>query len=188
MRSVGSVLTNRLYLSALGVLMVLVVTVAYLYAAVLDQPLTSRPDQVTVQLRNAGGLFEGSAVTYRGVKVGKVTQIQITDGGVEATVSLTSSEQIPEDSLAKVRSLSPVGEQYLDFQPRTADGPFLGDGSVVTAESTDLPKSLSSTVIAINKVLRQVDDRKLRSLLVELSTGLKGTAATSAAWSTRETC
>ncbi len=82
---------------------------------------------------------------------------------------------MPTDSIARVRSLSPVGEQYLDFQPNTGKGPFLEDGAEVAAEFTDLPKSLSSTVVAVNKLLRQVDDRKLRSFLVELSTGLRGT-------------
>jgi phospholipid/cholesterol/gamma-HCH transport system substrate-binding protein len=166
---------NRLYLSAAGVLTVFVVCVAYLFGAVLDQPLTSRPVDVTVQLRGAGGLFEGSAVTYRGVKVGKVTHIEMTADGVEATASLTSGTQVPADSIAKVRSLSPVGEQYLDFQPTSPDGPYFGDGDVVAATSTDIPKSLSSTVVAINKVLRQIDDTKLRTLLEELSTGLAGT-------------
>lgn len=175
MRSFRTVLTDRLYLSALGVALVFVVCVAYLFAEVLDQPLTSRPTEVTVMLGNTGGLFEGSAVTYRGVKVGKVTDISITRQGVRAEVSLTTGTAVPTDSLARVRSLSPVGEQYLDFQPNTDEGPFLEDGAVVAAEFTDLPKSLSSTVVAVNKVLRQIDDEKLRSFLVELSTGLQGT-------------
>lgn len=169
-------LTNRLYLSLVGVIAVFAVCVAYLFAAVLDQPITSRPDQVTVELTSTGGLFEGSAVTYRGIKIGKVTRIVPgRDGGVRATVSLTSGTDVPRDSVAKVRSLSPVGEQYLDFQPRTDKGPYLADGDVVPAEATDLPKSLASTVIAVNDVLRQVDDRKLRTVLRELSAGLDGT-------------
>lgn len=175
MRGLRSVLANRLYLSALGVFMVFVVGVAYLFAAVLDQPLTSRPIVVTVELTNAGGLFEGSAVTYRGVKVGKVTSITISDTGVEAELRLASDTQVPKDTIAKVRSLSPVGEQYLDFQPTSDRGPFLDDGARITAASTDLPKSLSSTVVALSKLLQQVDDRKLRTLLVELSNGLSGT-------------
>jgi phospholipid/cholesterol/gamma-HCH transport system substrate-binding protein len=172
---VTAVLANRLYLSALGVLMVFVVCVAYLFASVLDQPLTSRPVDVTVHLRSAGGLFEGSAVTYRGVKIGKVTHIEMTADGVDATASITSGTKVPASSLAKVRSLSPVGEQYLDFQPTSAGGPYFTDGSTVAASSTDIPRSLSSTVVALNTVLRQIDDRKLHSLLEELSTGLAGT-------------
>jgi virulence factor Mce-like protein len=92
-----------------------------------------------------------------------------------ATVKLTSSDQIPVKSLAKVRSLSPVGEQYLDFQPETSAGPYLEDGSVVPATTTDLPKTLASTVISVNKLLDQVDDKQLHTLLSELATGLAGT-------------
>lgn len=175
MRRLRSILTDRLYLSAVGILVVFLVTVAYLFAAVLDQPLTSRPVTVDVELDQTGGLFEGSAVTYRGIKVGKVTEIVPTDDGVLATVRIGAGTDIPKDSLARVRSLSPVGEQYLDFQPDGSDGPFLESGDTIGAESTDLPKSLSETVIAVNDVLRQIDDRKLRIVLRELSTALAGT-------------
>lgn len=172
---IGKVLSDRLYQSVVGVLLIFFVAVAYIFSQVLDQPLTSRPDAVTVELPQTGGLFEGSQVTYRGVKVGKVDSIVPTDDGVAARIRLTTGTKIPADSLAKVRSLSPVGEQYLDFQPRSAKGPYLEDGDTIGAEATDLPKSLSSTVIAINEVLRQIDDKKLRVVLGELSTGLAGT-------------
>jgi len=174
---IRDILTDRLYLSAVGIVVVLAIATAYIFAVVLDQPLTSRPVTVEVELEQTGGLFEGSAVTYRGVKVGRVTRIVPADGGrgVLATVSISSGADIPADSLARVRSLSPVGEQYLDFQPQTMDGPYLASGDLVGAESTDIPESLSSTVVAVNDVLRQIDDRKLRIVLHELSTGLKGT-------------
>jgi phospholipid/cholesterol/gamma-HCH transport system substrate-binding protein len=114
-------------------------------------------------------------VTYRGVKVGRVRSITLSPDGVVATVVLTSSDRIPANSLAKVRSLSPVGEQYLDFQPQSTAGPYLEDGSVVPATTTDLPKTLAETVISVNKLLDQVDDRQLHTLLSELATGLAGT-------------
>lgn len=175
MTRLRAVFASKLYLSAVGVVMVFILGVAYLFAEVLDRPLLSQPDEVTVELRAAGGLFEGSAVTYRGVKIGRVTDISVADTGVEAIVMLTSDDKVPANSVARVRSLSPVGEQYLDFQPTSESGPWLEDGSVVSAESTDIPKSLGSTVIALNEVLRQVNDRKLRSMLVELAVALDGT-------------
>ncbi|KRB75842.1 hypothetical protein ASE01_12340 [Nocardioides sp. Root190] len=169
------ILGNRLYLSLIGIIVVLILAVAYVFASVLDQPLTAKPVEVKVELEQTGGLFEGSAVTYRGVKIGKVTTIVPAESGVLATVAITSGADIPKDSVVKVRSLSPVGEQYLDFQPAKVGGPFLASGDTIPAESTDLPKSLSSTVVAVNNVLRQIDDKKLRIVLGELSTGLKGT-------------
>ncbi|TYL49601.1 MCE family protein [Nocardioides sp. BGMRC 2183] len=171
----GRILGDRLYQSVLGIALVLALAVAYIFAEVLDQPLTESTARISVELEQTGGLFEGSAVTYRGVRVGKVREIEPTGDGVLARIELTSGTDIPADSLAMVRSLSPVGEQYLDFQPEDEGGPFLADGDVVQAESTDLPQSLSSTVIAVNEVLRQVDHKKLKKVLGELSTGLAGT-------------
>jgi phospholipid/cholesterol/gamma-HCH transport system substrate-binding protein len=172
---VTALLRDRLWQSLIGVLLVLVVTVFYLFTSVLDTPLLHGTRTVRVEMPSTGGLFEGSAVTYRGVKVGKVRSINLSPDGVVATVVLTSGDRIPVKSLAKVRSLSPVGEQYLDFQPQTSAGPYLENGSVVPATTTDLPKTLAETVISVNKVLEQVDDRQLHTLLSELATGLAGT-------------
>ncbi|RNL64821.1 MCE family protein [Nocardioides marmoriginsengisoli] len=173
--NVAALLRDRLWQSLFGVLIVLVLTVAYLFNSVLDTPLIRGTKTVKVEMASTGGLFEGSAVTYRGIKVGKVRTIELSATGVVATVVITADDDIPVKSVAKVRSLSPVGEQYLDFQPSTRSGPYLKDGSVVPATATDLPKTLASTVIAVNKVLDQVDAGQLHTLLTELSTGLAGT-------------
>lgn len=173
--TVGDVLRDRLWQSLFGVVAVFALTLAYLFSSVLDTPLLHRTKTVRVELAATGGLFEGSSVTYRGVKVGKVRSIDLTPRGVVAMISLTSSDPIPVRSVAKVRSLSPVGEQYLDFQPQTRSGPYLHDGSVVPATATDLPKTLASTVISVNRLLGQVDDQKLHTLLSQLATGLAGT-------------
>jgi phospholipid/cholesterol/gamma-HCH transport system substrate-binding protein len=175
LHTVRGILADRLWLSLIGVIVVLLLTVAYLFNNVLDTPILRGTKTVKVELASTGGLFEGSAVTYRGVKIGKVHRITLTADGVEAKVVITSSDKIPTDSLVKVRSLSPVGEQYLDFQPNVSHGPFLKDGSVIPATSVDLPKTLASTVISVNKLLDQIDARQLHTLLTELSTGLEGT-------------
>ncbi|MFL6061459.1 MAG: MCE family protein [Marmoricola sp.] len=172
---VKAILSDRLWQSLIGVLLVLLITVAYLFSSVLDTPLLGGTQTIKVEMAATGGLFEGSSVTYRGIKIGKVTSIDLTATGVVATVKVTSGDKIPVRSIAKVRSLSPVGEQYLDFQPETRSGPYLKDGATVPATSTDLPKTLASTVIAVNKVLDQVNATQLHTLLTELSTGLAGT-------------
>ncbi|GAB2988357.1 MCE family protein [Nocardioides montaniterrae] len=181
---VKKILTDKLYLSVVGIVLVFILAVAYIFSAVLSEPLTSRPKTVSVDLAQTGGLFEGSQVTYRGVRIGKVTKIVPSDTGVVATVSLTSTDKIPTASHAVVRSLSPVGEQYLDFQPpakmvggqdKSTSGPYLESGDTVLATSTDIPTSLTQTVISISKVLNQIDPQKLKRVLGELSTGLAGT-------------
>jgi virulence factor Mce-like protein len=104
-----------------------------------------------------------------------VTDIELTDTGVEAQVRLSSGTEVPKDSRAVVRSLSPVGEQYLDFQPESAGGPYFESGDTIPASATDIPMSLQSTVVAVNNVLRQINTTKLHTTLVELAKGLGGT-------------
>jgi virulence factor Mce-like protein len=171
------VLKDKLWLSLIGVIAIFAVAVAYLLSQVLDIPLVpGKSRSVNIELTSTGGLFEGSAVTYRGIKVGKVTQIRLTDAGATAKVRLTKGgDKIPANTRAAVRSLSPVGEQYLDFQPKSQNGPYLQNGSTIKATFTDLPRTLGSTVIAISKVLDQIDSDKLQVLLTELSTALAGT-------------
>ena len=66
---------------------------------------------VTLELPRTGGLYRFSNVTYRGVQIGKVTDVHATRSGAMATLSLDSSPKIPADLQASVLSVSAVGEQ-----------------------------------------------------------------------------
>lgn len=76
---------------------------------------------VTVQLPQAGGLYPGGNVTYRGVQVGRVQDVRLTDTGAEAVLRLKSDVHIPADLNAQVHSVSAAGEQYVELLPRSAE-------------------------------------------------------------------
>ena len=76
---------------------------------------------VTVELPQAAGLYGSGNVTYRGVEVGRVESVRLTDTGVEAVLSLKSGIDIPSDLEAEVHSQSAIGEQYVLLLPRNAD-------------------------------------------------------------------
>ena len=71
---------------------------------------------VKLELPSTGGLYRFANVTYRGVQIGKVTDVQPTRGGAVATLSLQSSPKIPADLQANVQSVSAVGEQFVDIR------------------------------------------------------------------------
>ena len=48
-----------------------------------------------MQLDRAGELYRAGNVTYRGVEVGRVSKVHLTDTGVEAVLSLKSGIQNP---------------------------------------------------------------------------------------------
>ncbi|PRC49972.1 virulence factor Mce, partial [Mycobacterium sp. ITM-2017-0098] len=95
---------------------------------------------VTLQLPSTGGLYQFSNVTYRGIEVGKVTDVRPTADGVVVRMSLNTSPKIPADLQANVRSVSAVGEQYVDLVPRSDSAPYLDDGSVIVADQTSIPQ------------------------------------------------
>ncbi len=80
---------------------------------------------VTLELPATGGLYRFSNVTYRGVEVGKVTGMDVSRTQATATLKLDTSPKIPADLVAEVRSVSAVGEQYVDLMPRTDSPPYL---------------------------------------------------------------
>jgi phospholipid/cholesterol/gamma-HCH transport system substrate-binding protein len=129
---------------------------------------------VTLELPGTGGLYRFSNVTYRGVEVGKVTEVRATRDGAVATLSLNTTPKIPADLQADVRSVSAVGEQYVDLQPRTSSGPYLRDGSVIAKGNTSIPQAVGPMLDQVSALINSVPNDKISALLDESFKGLNG--------------
>jgi virulence factor Mce-like protein len=129
---------------------------------------------VKLELPNSGGLYRFSNVTLRGMQVGKVTAVDFTRGGAEATLSLDSSPKIPANLQAQVRSVSAVGEQYVDLLPRAASPPYLRDGSVIAAKDTTVPQAVGPMLDQVSALVESIPKDKLSALLDESFKGLNG--------------
>ena len=122
---------------------------------------------VSLELPGTGGLYRFSNVTYRGVQVGKVTAVSLTAHGAKATLSLGTSPKIPADLQAEVLSVSAVGEQYVDLQPRTDSGPYLRDGSVIAMHDTTIPQAVGPMLDQVNALVKSLPKNKIGQLLDE---------------------
>ena len=160
--------SNKHLASAIALIATLVLATAYLYGGVLGRSLTKHADTITVTLDQTGGLFTGSDVTYRGVKVGKVSSIALRDTGVMVKAKLNTDRKIPADSVAAVRSLSPAGEQFLDLQPRSDGPPYLGNGTLIGRTDTATPTQVATTLASVDRLIGQVDDKDVKTVLSEL--------------------
>lgn len=129
---------------------------------------------VTVQLNQAGGLYEGGNVTYRGVEVGRVKEIRLTNTGAEAVLQLRSGIDIPANSTADVHSVSAVGEQYLALTPRSGNGTSLKDGDVIPADRTSIPPGINSLLAATNRGLNAIPRENLKTVVDEAYVGFGG--------------
>ena len=122
---------------------------------------------VTVQLPQAGGLYPGGNVTYRGVEVGRVQAVRLTQTGAEAELQLDSDVHVPADLNAQVHSVSAVGEQYVELLPRTAKGPSLKDGDVIALDRTYVPPDINSLLEATNRGLTAIPRDNLKTVVDE---------------------
>ncbi|CAN5258012.1 MlaD family protein [soil metagenome] len=123
---------------------------------------------VTLELPASGGLYRFSNVTYRGVQVGTVTDIKVVGGKrVEATLSLDNSPKIPAALEVQVRSISAVGEQYVDLQPHDDSPPYLQNGSVIAMADTTIPQPVGPMLDQLNALVGTIPQDKFGALLDE---------------------
>jgi phospholipid/cholesterol/gamma-HCH transport system substrate-binding protein len=157
----------RIQLGAFAILSIIGITL--MIFPYLQAPTLLGVDRLTVKLElaNAGGLYQFANVTLRGVQVGKVTAVELTRRGAEATLSLDNSPKIPADLRAEVRSVSAVGEQYVDLIPRTASPPYLHYGSVIAANDTRVPQPVGPLLDQVSALLSSIPNDKSGALLDE---------------------
>ena len=72
---------------------------------------------MTANFVAGGGLYKNANVTYRGVAVGRVESVGLTPNGVDAEMRLNSGTPVPSNVTAIVKSVSAIGEQYIDLVP-----------------------------------------------------------------------
>lgn len=123
---------------------------------------------VYLELPARGGLYRFANVSYRGVEVGKVTDIDIESiDRAQVTLSLDTSPKIPANLRAAVRSMSAIGEQYVDLQPLDDDAPYLQDGSVIPIEDTTIPQQIGPVLDHVSALVHSIPKEKLEGLLDE---------------------
>lgn len=169
-----AVAKRRLLVSCVALAVVLVVAFAYVALAGLGINPTRSMIAVRVLLPESGGLLANQDVTLRGIPVGRVKSVNLTDKGVEAVAAINSGVRIPQDTPVRVSGLSAAGEQYLDFRPQHGGGPFLTDGSVIGEHRTTVPVSLPQIIDDSRGALAQVDPKKLGALFGELRVSREG--------------
>lgn len=168
-RAVRIRLAAFVILSAVGIVYI---TASYL--GIIDT-ITGRDIMVTAMLPDSGGLYVGSEVDYRGVKIGKVTKVVPAGNGIKVTARLDPGTKVPTDAKVYVHNLSAVGEQYLDFDPPDGNGPYAADGTVFRGNASSLPEDEGDLLVTLSRFVKSVDKKSLRGTVKELGAMFHGT-------------
>ena len=167
----ASVRMRLIVFAVVGGLAVVVAGVRY---AGLWDAISPSTYEVRVQLARSGGIFERAEVTYRGVTVGRVQEVDFRRDGVTAVLAIDDAWRIPSDLTANVHNRSAVGEQYVDLVPDRDSGPFLADGDVIPVSETSTPVTTGELLVAVDAFLRSVPRHDLAVVIRELDTTFSG--------------
>ena len=128
--------------------------------------------QLKAELPASGGLYPTANVTYRGITIGKVTAVEPTEKGAEATMSISSKFKIPLDAVANVHSVSAVGEQYLDLVSEGKAHGFFSPGQTMTKGT--VPSEIGPALDTANRGLAVLPKDKIGQLLDETAEAVGG--------------
>ena len=169
-------ITRRTRMQLLAFVIITLLGVSYVGAkyARLDRVLFDRSYAVAASFSDSGGIFEGGEVTYRGVTIGRVSELRLSDSGVDVVLDIDNEhDAIPADTLAIVGNRSAVGEQYVELQPQVDDGPYLEDGSTISQDRTDIPISSTEWLDNTQRLVNSVDQQDLRTVVAEFGAAFK---------------
>ncbi|WP_300682235.1 MlaD family protein [Nocardioides sp.] len=168
---------TRIQLVVFALITLLGVSFAGAKYARLDRLVHDPAYTVVAHFASSGGIYEGAEVDWRGVKVGTVSKLVLTDDGVDVHLDVDKKwRSIPSDTIAAVANRSAVGEQYVDLQPATNSGPYLRQGSQIAVAKTRTPLPTETLLGDAAKTVGSVNQQSLATTIHELGTAFAGTA------------
>lgn len=172
-------ITRRTKIQLLIFVVITLVGCTYVGAryARLDTLVRSDSYEVTAHFAESGGIFAGGEVTYRGVGIGRVEELVLTEDGVDVVLAIENDyDDIPaEGTLAVVGNRSAIGEQYVELQPASNEGPYLEDGSEIDVADTRTPIATEKLLEDLSTTVSSVDQEALRTTIDELGKAFQGT-------------
>jgi len=120
---------------------------------------------VTYEIPSASGITKDASVKFRGITVGKVEDIILSNGKVNVKLRIEPKYRIPDNVQLVVRSSGFLGEKYVELQAtKEPSQGYLADGEVLKdyKSGTDIDEltsklgDIAGDVKAITSALREV--------------------------------
>ena len=133
---------------------------------------------VTVPLSHASGLYPNAPVTYRGVQIGKVSDVRLTPDGTLAILSLKDESAVPASARVEIRNGSVIGEPFLNLVAASpTDARNLKEGDRIPGERVTLPVSTGAFLTEIRELVNSIPTDALRTTLDESAAAFEDAGA-----------
>src|ERR1700736_6314567 len=129
--------------------------------------------RITAEFERAGGLYQNANVAYRGVTVGRVESVTLSNTGVDANMRLNDTFTIPANVTATVKSVSAIGEQYVDLVPPDNPSGTLHNGSVI--HNGQVGQDVEGLLKQADALVSSINNSQLQKLLHQTFRAFNGT-------------
>ena len=142
----------------LGIFSVVLLMFTAIIIVVFGQVRFDRTTGYTAIFSNASGLRSGQFVRASGVEVGKVSNVELVNGGSQAKVEFNVDRSLPlfEGTTASVRYLNLIGDRYLELKRGDSDK-RMPAGGTIPIERTQPALDLDALIGGVGPVFRALD-------------------------------
>jgi phospholipid/cholesterol/gamma-HCH transport system substrate-binding protein len=163
----------------LGIFSLVLLLFTAIIIVVFGQMRFDRTTGYSAIFSNVSGLRSGQFVRASGVEVGKVSSVQILDGGAQAKVDFSVDRSLPlfEGTTASVRYLNLIGDRYLELKRGDSDK-RLPSGGTIPIERTEPALDLDALIGGFRPVFRALDPDKVNTIAQSIITIFQGQGGT----------
>lgn len=174
MRSLGARLrANLLFLVLFAAAVLLASFLRFATSSGFEEPY-----RVTAAMPEAGGVLPGQEVTVMGRAVGQVSDVTLSEAGVDIVMEIPQQFDVPATATMQVLRRSPIGEQAIDFQPDGPDWEPAEPGSEIEVIEAIVPAEVPFLLEQTVELFSAIDNEDLGTVIHELALALEGRGQT----------
>lgn len=163
----------------LGIFSLVLLLFTAMLIVVFGQMRFDRTTGYSAIFSNTSGLRAGQFVRASGVEVGKVSNIELIDGGSKVRVDFKVDRSLPlfDGTTAAVRYLNLIGDRYLELKRGDSDK-RMAAGGTIPIEHTQPALDLDALIGGFRPVFRALDPDKVNNIAQSIITIFQGQGGT----------
>lgn len=166
----------------LSIFSVVLLIFTVMIIVVFGQMRFDRTNGYSAEFSNISGLRAGQFVRGSGVEVGKVSSVQLVDGGKRARVEFNVDRSVPlyQSTTAQIRYLDLIGNRYLELKRGQGEGAdkVLPPGGFIPLSRTQPALDLDALIGGFKPLFRALDPQKVNTIATALVTVFQGQGGT----------
>jgi len=131
------------------------------------------------EFSDASGLHKGNMVQVAGIRVGRVSEIDLAGDHVVVHFTLDSGTTVGDETEASIEVLNLLGEKYLNLKP--AGGSELDGGSTIPLARTDSSYDIVKVFSELSNTTEHIDIPQLQTALTTVADTMNRSSGEAAA-------